>query len=106
MNWENPDNVLDLVAYAWYGLVLISIAAVPSYFAARNHKSLTEVKAQVKNAHTTNLRDDVDRAISAIEALAHDVRGLRTDLMTEEERRRRDVADLEQRIGRHRKQEL
>lgn len=105
MNWYDPQDFIDLIDHAWYGLVLIAVAAVPSWFAARNHKSLAEVKDQVKNKHSTNLRDDVDRAIAAIDALAHDVRGLRQDLMAEEDRRRRDVADLENRIGRHRKQE-
>lgn len=105
MNWANPDNWLDLVAYAWYGLVLIAIAAVPSALAVKNHKTLAEVHTEVKNSHASNLRDDLDRAIAAIDAIGHDVRGLRQDLMAEEDRRRRDVAELETRIGRHRKQE-
>jgi hypothetical protein len=43
---------------------------------------------QTKNNHPTNLRDDIDRAINAVEALGHDVRGIRTDLAAEEDRRR------------------
>lgn len=105
MNWANPDNWLDLVAYAWYGLVVIAIAAVPSYFAARNHQGIKDIKNQVQNGHTEPLRADLDRALEAIASLAHDVRGIRSDLMAEEERRRRDVAELETQIGRHRKQE-
>lgn len=104
MNWANPDNVLDLVAYGWYGLVLIAVAAVPSFFAARNKRDIKSVYDSINN-RPTSIRDDLDKALTAIEALAHDVRAIRVDLMTEEDRRRRDVADLENRIGRHRKQE-
>lgn len=104
-NWYDPQNWLDFVDHVWIGLIMLAVAAVPSWFAARNHKSLNEVKDQVKNGHTTPLRVDLDKALAAIEDLAHDVRGLRSDLMAEEDRRRRDVAELETRIGRHRKQE-
>lgn len=104
-NWTDAQNWLDILDHVWIGLVLLAAAAVPSILSMRNHKTLSSVHNEVKNSHASNLRDDLDRAIRGIEALAHDVRGLRTDLMTEEERRRRDVADLEQRIGRHRKQE-
>ena len=83
-------------------LLATAMVAIPSWFAARNHKGIQEVKTQVKNAHSTNLRDDLDRAINAVEALALDVRGLRQDLVMEEDRRRNQVAelrhDLERRI--------
>lgn len=102
MNWANPDNLLDLVAYAWYGVVIIAIAAVPSWLSMR--KSIKEVSDSVNNRPTA-LRDDLDRVVTAVDALVHDVRGIRSDLALEEDRRRRDVADLENRIGRHRKQE-
>ena len=104
MNWANPENALDLLAYAWYGLVLIAIAAVPSLMAMRNHKSIKEVSDSV-NRRPTALRDDLDRVITAVEALGHDIRGIRTDLQVEEDRRRRDVAELETRIGRHRRED-
>lgn len=97
----NPDSWMDVATI----LLVVAMMSIPSWFAARNHKSLTEVRAQVKNAHTSNLRDDVDRAIAGIESLAHDIRGIRSDLLAEEDRRRRDVRDLETQIGKHRKQE-
>ena len=109
MNWANPDDWLDLVAYAWYGLVLIAIAGVPSWFAARNHRGISDIKNQVVNGHTEPLRADLDRAITAIGDLSGDVRGLRQDLAMEEDRRRAAVADLytelDHRTGRHRRQE-
>lgn len=108
-NWPAVDNWLDLIGNVWIGLVLIAAAAVPSWFAARNHKSLNEVRDQVKNGHTTPLRVDLDKALYAIESLAHDVRGLRSDLASEEDRRRQQYgelrSDLDERIGRHRKLE-
>lgn len=94
----NPDSWMDVFVL----LTLAVIAAVPSWAALRNHKSIKEVADSVNNRPTA-LRDDLDKAISAIEALAHDVRGIKADLMAEEDRRRRDVDYLENRIGRHRK---
>jgi hypothetical protein len=92
--WADVFDHLLLVGGA------ILVALVPSWFAARNHKGILEVKNQVKNAHTTNLRDDLDRAIVAIEDLAHDVRGLRQDLAAEEGRRRQQVAELREDLDR------
>lgn len=105
-SWTDVDNLLDLLDHVWIGVVMVAVAGIPSYFAARNHKGIKDIKNQVQNGHTeTNLRDDIDRALDAIASLVHDVRGIRADLMAEEDRRRRDVANLEDRIGRHRKQE-
>lgn len=104
MNWYDPQDWLDLLDHAWYGFVLIAVAAVPSWLSIRTNRSLKEVSDSVNNRPTA-LRDDLDRVIRAVEALAHDVRGIRSDLQVEEDRRRRDVAELETRIGRHRKQE-
>lgn len=102
-NWM---DVFDHIAVVVGAIVL---AAVPSYFAARNHKSLVAVRDQVENKHTSNLRDDVDRVIHAVEALSNDVRGLRSDLAAEEERRRSAIKDvyheLDHRIGRHRRED-
>jgi hypothetical protein len=101
----DASNWLDLFDHFIVVAGAILLAAVPSFFAARNHKSIQEVKAQgdrtlqqVQNAHTTNLRDDVDRAINAVEQLGQDFRGMRQDLAAEENRRRTEVAELERRI--------
>ena len=91
-----PDasNWLDVFDHFIVMLGAIVLAAVPSFFAARNHKGMHAVKNQVKNAHTTNLRDDIDRAINAVEVLGHDIRGIRTDLASEEDRRRQQIREL------------
>jgi len=93
-DFPNPNSWLDIVDHVWVGFVMLGVAAVPSFFAARNHKGIKEVQNQVKNAHTTNLRDDIDRAINAVEALGKDVRGIRTDLAAEEDRRRQQIREL------------
>ena len=95
-----PDasNLLDVFDHFIVIIGAIILAAVPSWFAHRNHKDLKEVVYQTKNNHGTNLRDDVDRAINAVEQLGHDFRGMRKDLAAEEDRRRSEVAELERRI--------
>jgi hypothetical protein len=94
----DPQNALDV--FTIVAVALIGI--VPSWLAHRNHKGIAEVRDQVKNAHKTNLRDDLDRAIAAVESLSHDVRGLRQDLATEEDRRRQQIAELRDDIERRR----
>jgi hypothetical protein len=93
-DFPNPNSWLDILDHVWVGFVMLGVAAVPSFFAARNHKGIKEVQNQVKNAHTTNLRDDIDRAINAVETLGHEVRGIRTDLAAEEDRRRQSIKEL------------
>lgn len=94
-NWSDANNWLDIIDHLWIGLVAIMAAAIPSALAALNHRSIREIKSQVVNSHPeTNLRDDLDRAIQAIEDLGHDVRTLRRDLMAEEEHRRIQIGDL------------
>ncbi len=106
--WPAVDNALDLIGNIWIGLVVIMAAAVPSWMAARNHKSISAIKDQVVNGHAPeqNLRDDVDRINAHLEALTHDIRSLRTDLMAEEDRRRIQIQDVRQeldhRIGKRR----
>ena len=100
MNLFKPESWMDVVTI----LLATAMVAVPSWFSARNHKGIEAVKAQVQNAHSTNLRDDVDRAINAMEQLGHDFRGMRQDLADEEDRRRQQIRelrdDLERRLNR------
>lgn len=107
--WNNPDSWMDVVDHLWEGLVFLGVVAIPSWFAARNHKGIRDIKNQVVNGHTSPLRSDLDRAINAIDNLGVDVRGLRQDLAMEEDRRRTAVADLyselDHRTGRHSRQE-
>lgn len=116
MNWYDPQDWLDLIDHVWLGAVMIGVAGVPAYFAARNHKAIQTVNQKadtlvgnVQNGHTVPLRADLDRVIAAVDDLTQDVRGLRQDLAGEAAVRRSAVADLytelDHRTGRHRKQE-
>lgn len=109
--WPQVDTWFDLIGNVWIGLVVIAVAVVPSWLAARNHKSIKDIRTQVVNSHPeTNLRDDLDRAIAAVDSLGHDVRMLRQDLMAEEDRRRIQIGDLrdeiEHQAGHHRRRNL
>ena len=105
--WLEVDSWLDLVANAWIGIVLIAVAAVPSILAARSHKTIGVVRDQLVNGHKAPMREDLDKAITAISELGHDVRMLRQDLMAEEDHRRLQISDLrdelEHRTGKHRR---
>jgi hypothetical protein len=98
--WFNPDGWVDLVSQILLIVGGLAIAIVPSWIAARSHRSITRVESQVANGHTTPMRADLDRAILAIEALAHDVTGLRRDLADEENRRRDHIAELRDEVNR------
>ena len=96
--WFNPDNWIDLVSQILLILGGIAIAVVPAWFSARTHKSIkTEtrvIRDQLVNGHTSPMRSDLDRCLQAIEALAHDVRNLRTDISDEQSLRREVIAEL------------
>lgn len=105
--WFNPDGWLDLVSQMLLVLGAIAIAVVPSWFAARTHQSIkTETKVirdQLVNGHTTFLRQDVDRALAAIEHLTHEVVSLRKDLALEQDSRRSQIDDLRGDVDRMRR---
>lgn len=102
-NWAEVENLLDLVNNVWIGLVVIGAAAVPSWFAARNHKSIRAIRDNVQNGHTVPMRQDLDRALAAIEALAQDITHLRKDLALEQASRANQVDDLRGDIDRMRR---
>lgn len=102
-NWGEVENYLDLANNVWIGFVVIGAAAIPSWLAHRNHQTIRDIKDQVVNGHTSPLRADLDKALSAIEALAQDVTGLRKDLAMEEDRRRTQISDLADDVDRMRR---
>lgn len=95
----NPDSWQDVFTIIAVALIA---AAVPSWFAHRNHRSLNDIKDQVVNGHDQPMRFDLDRAITSIDSLADDVRSLRRDLMAEEDRRRAQILDIREELE-HRK---
>lgn len=95
-NWTDVKDLWDIIDHIWIGLVVIAAAAIPSVLAARNHKSLGEIKGQVVNGHKDSppLRADIDRVIQAVDDLTEDVRTLRQEIMAVDERRRVQVAGI------------
>ena len=107
--WFNPDNWLDVVDHFLLILGVIATAVVPSWFAARNHKEIKDVKDQVVNGHKSPMRFDLDRVLERLEDLSRfitevgrGVQGLRTELVDEESRRRESVKELRSEMANHR----
>ena len=98
--WFNPDNLLDLVSQFLLIIGGLLIAIVPSWFAARAHKTSVAVLSETRNGHSTPMRADLDRVIESIERLSHDVTAIRRDLADEENRRRDHVAELRDELHR------
>lgn len=103
MTLFNPDSWLDVFTI----LAVALIAAVPTWYSARTHKSVKSetkvIKDQLVNGHTTFLRQDVDRALAAIESLTHEIVNLRRDLALEQDSRRSQIDDLRGDVDRMRR---
>lgn len=85
--WPAVDNWLDLLGNLWIGIVLVAVAAVPSWFALRNHRSIQEnsrvisdVRDQVVNGHTTAMRSDIDSIREELAGVRRELGWLRTDV--------------------------
>lgn len=93
-------EVLTAFITSGFGLVgVLGGVIIPLLF--RQKKAMKEVRHQVQNSHTTNLRDDLDRAVHGIERVltvldqhGQQITDLRTDLAWE----RRERMDLAQRV--------
>lgn len=84
-------------------LTAVAMMSVPSWFAIKAHKTSAAVLSQTKNGHTVPMREDLDKALAAIESLAHDVKNLRLDMAQEETRRRDQIQDLAADVDRMRR---
>ena len=95
---------MDIVSQFLLMIGAIAVAILPSWYSTQ--KTLKKVTDQVVNGHgganQPNLRQDVDRAIAAIEALGADINALRRDLHTEREARTSQVDDLRSDVDRMR----
>lgn len=101
--WWQPDSWMDVASQFIMLAGALGIAIAPSWYST--HKSLKKVTDQVVNGHkdAPPLRADLDRAIAAIEALAHDITGLRQDLHAERDSRKAQVEDLRLDVDRMRR---
>lgn len=107
MNFPDPQDWIDVVDHLWVGLVFLGAAVIPSVLSARNHRSIKAetqvIKDQLVNGHKTFLREDLDKALAAIDAMARDVAALRQDLTVERDSRASQVDDLRNDIDRMRR---
>lgn len=100
-NWSEVESLIDFLDHVWIGIVIVLSAAVPSWLAARNHRSIKTIRDNVQNGHKVPMREDLDKMIIAVNGLtqsvkeiADDVSGLRMDLITERDSRKAQVDDL------------
>lgn len=103
--WPNPENWIDILDHVLVALFMLAIAVVPSWISIRGNKGIKDIKNQVVNGHTSALRDDLDKALAAInglsddllkfrQAITDDVSHLRRELSDEETRRRNNISDI------------
>lgn len=87
----NPDDWMDILGLVVVAIAFVSAAAVPALISRNNHKKVSaelgEVKEQVVNNHTTNLRDDLDIIHREIRGVREDVSQLRGEVRDEREAR-------------------
>lgn len=93
-SWTDVQDWLDLLDHIWIGIVLIAVAGVPSYFAARNGKEIKKVTDQVVNGHKSPMRSDLDKVIASIEQMSQSINSLRDELLDEEARRKEGIREL------------
>lgn len=97
------EPAVQSAAVTALGTVLVALVGVAIELLRRSHKRLGTVTDQVQNTHQTNLRDDVDSVLAALERIeatqrqhGHDIGGLRHEIRQE----RTERADLERRVDR------
>lgn len=92
----NPDSWMDVFTI----LAVSAMVAIPSWFAARNHKGITKLDKSISNGHKSPLREDVDEIRSTLNEIRGDVHGLRRDLADEATRRRDHIEELRSEVNR------
>lgn len=84
----NPDTPLEVALLAFLGGCSLLAAAAPAWVAYAKHgKALGDIKDQVQNDHSTNLRDDIDMLAGLIRGVAKDISVVREELLTERQER-------------------
>ena len=105
----NPDNWMDVFTI----LAATAMVAIPSWFAARNHKTIKQVSEEtrkldksISNGHTYPLRQDVDEIRETLAAIRGDMHGLKSDvsdIRSEMRQERKDRIDLDDRFERYKR---
>lgn len=103
--WPDANGWIDIVDHSILAVFMLLIAVVPAIIAARNTRGIRTIQQNVVNGHTKPMREDLDRAIAAIELLTKDVSNfrqaissevfsLRQEVTTEEARRRSNIDEV------------
>ena len=98
----DPNSWMDVFTI----LAATAMVAIPSWFAARNHKSIKKVTDQVVNGHTTPMRADLDGMKNTLDEIHTDMRGVKSDIAdirNELRQERKDRIDLDDRFERYKK---
>lgn len=111
MNWPaDAEGWLDVFDHAIVIIGAIVLAAVPSWFAARNGKKLDQVNSKattivghVQNGHgDAPMRVDLDHILGAVNRLTANVERLATELADERTNRRDHITELRTDLAHHR----
>lgn len=99
--FTDAQNWLDIIDHIIVGIILILVAAVPAWIAAKNHKGIKKIQDQVVNGHPDPLRSDLDKVMlklsetsDKVDDISRDITSLRVELSQEEGRREVSDRDL------------
>jgi hypothetical protein len=77
----NPDTPWEVALLAFISLCGVLTVVLPVWLGQRKHgRQLGEIRDQVSNDHDTNLRDDIDDLVSAVNRAIERVGDLKTDV--------------------------
>ncbi|AKF14196.1 minor tail protein [Mycobacterium phage Luchador] len=77
----NPDSWQDVVLLAFVALCGMGGTVLPVWLNQKRHsKQLGEIKNQVSNDHSTNLRDDIDELVLAVRQVVEKVADVKVDV--------------------------
>jgi chromosome segregation ATPase len=105
----DPNSWMDVFTI----LAATAMVAIPSWFAARNHKSIKQVSEDtrkldksISNGHDYPLRTDVDEIRETLKDIRGDMKGLKSDvsdIRSEIRQERKDRLELDDRFERYKK---
>lgn len=77
----NPDSWQDVVILAFLAVTGLLGTVLPVYLNQKKHgRQLGEIREQVSNDHSTNLRDDIDELVAAVKQAIVDVKDVKVDV--------------------------
>ncbi|AER48742.1 hypothetical protein SEA_EXPLOSIONERVOSA_32 [Mycobacterium phage ExplosioNervosa] len=87
----NPDSNWEVFMLCFVAACPVLAVVLPVWLTQRAHgKKLGDIKEQVANSHSTNLRDDIDRVLASVATLAEGLGDVKTDVRDA----RTDIADV------------